>query len=1013
MKKWLIIPALLLLPSCQANEQVYNHAQILFKSEIIEGLKIGDKITVEPKTLTYEEQSKVVNGHIIFPDGSTKVGKSFVIEMPGIYEVNYRAFFGTHEESISLYYHCHRTSGDFFISNNKDNLAQTGEYSHPVKDNPIKGAKLILDTKTTFTYDGEIDFNSFDPNKSFIEFVIDTSKQGTSDIESFTVRLTDTEDSKNYVDITVTDSGPVDDEGRGSYWLAGSNSQFKTGYEAGAGSRLWVSKYGTNVGMSFRDLPEKGAKLAKLYFDYAEKQLYVSPRINTDLKGLITDLDDKNIYGSTIWEGFKSGKATVSVFANSLLSNSATLVVSKIANIDLSPLDFVDTDAPTIKVNYKGQSTINVPMATVNKPYKIYDAVVNDNYDRHLSYSTYVTYFDETNNVNRDITITDGYFIPKEEGTYTITYTAKDHSNNYAEKTVDVIATNDSQEMTITLDKTSISQELYSVVELPSINEVKTKISGGSGKPTVERFVFDKDGYPLEVEGDSFVPTEIGEYIAVYQATDYIDNEAIATLTINVTDPGKPVFIEEFNLPKILIKGHKYTLPTYLGAEVNNNETVYLNSKVYVNDVLLEDNSFTAEGACEVKYKLSGETGEEEYLTTIDVVDVGSPINLGSYFHGDFTPEVNKNDITLTASSGNASAVFASILPYDALYLEFALENELVNFDELVFKFSDSSNYNNSLSFHITNNNEKTYISIGEDDTKYEFDGFEEVEGTHSFAIDFNPSDRSLKDIYHKDVAVVKYNDQGNLFTGFNEGIYLEAFMNNITSESSVKMLAISNQALGHKGRDPYTDFVKPMIILKDDFMTEQSYEANAYLPIAAAYDVLSDVSVTLSVKAPDNTYKLSNVDATSEHTFVLDQFGRYIVTYTATDSANKTATYRRNITVYDFVKPELTINGSLAEVYAINSAITIPTYTVSDNLNNYYVDVYLIMPDNQERLLLEDTNGYVVSYLDKDNMYYNASFKVDDRTFRAEQYGHYTLKFVAYDSDFNKVVKELHFEVK
>ena len=70
-------------------------------------------------------------------------------------------------------------------------------------------------------------------------------------------------------------------------------------------------------------------------------------------------------------------------------------------------------------------------------------------------------------------------------------------------------------------------------------------------------------------------------------------------------------------------------------------------------------------------------------------------------------------------------------------------------------------------------------------------------------------------------------------------------------------------------------------------------------------------------------------------------------------------------------------------------------------------------MPSNEIRLLMIDRNGQITSYLDKENMYYNASFKVDSRTFKAEQYGHYVLRFVAYDSDFNKMVKELYFDVK
>lgn len=1015
MKKWLIIPALLLLSSCQTNEQAYSKPSFLYRNETIEDIKVGDTIVVEPKTLTYEGQSKVVNGQIIFPDGSSKVGKSFIIEMPGIYEVNYRAFFGTHEESISLFYHCHRTSGDFFISSDKSNPAQAGTYSHPLNSETIKGAKLLLDTKSVFTYNGEIDFTSFDPNKSFLDLIIDTSKQETSDIESFTIRITDVDNSSNYIDILVNDSGPIDDDGRGSYWKAGSSGQFKTGYENGRNSKIWgsSSKYGTNVGMSFRDLPDRGAKVAKLYFNYAEKELYISPLINSGIKSIITDFDDKEIYGSNVWKGFTNGKATISIFANSLLNNYATLIVSKIGNFDLSPLDFVDTDAPAIKVNYMGQSTIMPPMATVNKPYKIFEAAVSDNYDRNLSYSTYVTFLDEAHNIEKDITISNGYFTPKEVGKYTITYVAKDHSNNYATKTVDIYATSDSQEMSIALDEDSITQELYTVVNLPSIEEVKSKITGGSGKPKLERFVFDKDGNIYEFENDYFIPEEIGQYSVVYLATDYIGNEASATLTVNVTDPHHPVFIEDFNLPKTVIKGHKYTLPTYVGAEVGDNEeTVYLSSKVYVNGEVLEDNSFVADETCVVKYELTGKTGVEEYVESIEVIDTGDPIDLGKYFHGDFSTEVNRNDVTLSADSGNASSLFISALPYDNLYVEFALINDLLNCDELVFKFTDSTNSNNSLSFHFSKSGEKAYISIGADITKYEFTGFEGEEGL-SFVIDFTTSDKTLRDIYHKDVAVAKYNDKGNLFDCFGGGVYLEITMNNISSSSSFKMLTISNQSLGHKGRDPYKDFIKPIVILKEDSITEQEYNADAFIPLADVFDVLSDAEVTLTVKGPDNKNRIVDADATKRHTFVLDQFGRYIITYTATDSAGKSATYRRNITVYDIVPPELTINGSLASIYGLNAAITIPTYTVSDNLGKYTVDVFLIMPNNEQRLLLEDNNGLVTSYLEKDNMYYNASFKVDSRTFRAEQFGRYTLRFVAYDNDFNKTVKELHFEVK
>ena len=47
----------------------------------------------------------------------------------------------------------------------------------------------------------------------------------------------------------------------------------------------------------------------------------------------------------------------------------------------------------------------------------------------------------------------------------------------------------------------------------------------------------------------------------------------------------------------------------------------------------------------------------------------------------------------------------------------------------------------------------------------------------------------------------------------------------------------------------------------------------------------------------------------------------------------------------------------------------------MTDNLNDYKLDIFLIMPDNQERLLLTDKNGTVTSYLDENSMIYNPSF--------------------------------------
>ena len=323
-------------------------------------VSVGDIIEVESRSLVYNGQTKVSGGQIVFPDGTSKSGKNFTISMPGVYKVIYSALFGTHEVSETVYYNCYRRSSDFFLSSNKKNQPVNGEYSFNTKTSNVKGARLTLDSTTTFTYDGIIDFTTYNPNQSFVEILVDTSKQGESDLGAYIVRLTDINDELNYVDIQVTDSGPLDDDGQGCYILSGANGQFKVGFE---GSTKWINAFGANVGSSFRGLPSSNpAKPAKLYFNYAEKALYVSPKVwSANDKILITDLDSAEIYKSTVWGGFSEGKAKLSIFASSLINPSATIVVSSVAGIDLSQYVFKDEVAPEIEIDYGNQSPYKQP----------------------------------------------------------------------------------------------------------------------------------------------------------------------------------------------------------------------------------------------------------------------------------------------------------------------------------------------------------------------------------------------------------------------------------------------------------------------------------------------------------------------------------------------------------------------------------------------------------------------------------------------------------------------------
>ena len=1006
MKNKFVIPSIFIALSISIiGGSKYIYAKVLAESEnhVVEA---GEVITVEPRTLVHEGQSKVANGQIIFPDGSSKSGKSFTISMPGVYKVIYSAIFDTEEVTESVTYSCYRTSGDFFITSNDRNRPTIGEYSFNTQTSHIQGAKLSLDSRTTFTYDEIIDFNTFGANNPFFEFMVDTAKQGESDIESFTVRLTDVDNFNNYVDITVKDSGPVDDDGRGCYILAGSNSQFKTGYEWG---KLHINSYGTNVGSSFRALPvENPANSAQLYFEYANKTFYVSPILGQGIKDKITDLDDPVVYKSAVWEGFTNGKAKLSIFANSMISASADVIIGRVANYDLSLFLFEDHVAPTIDVDYNGQSSSSVPNAQVGRPYKIFDAVITDNFDKNLPYDVSVSYQDTVNNKTKDVSIINGYFTPSKEGAYTIKYSTRDSFDNVSTKNVIVNAVSTIQNMSITLDSQTMSDYVYSKFIIPNENDVH--VTGGSGKASITRQLVDSSNKEIIIEGDEFIPEEAGSYQARYIATDYLGNVATTVLTINVLEATTPRFIGDVLLPKVLVKGHTYTLPSYQGVETINGKSVFLDSSVSVNGTLLPNGTFVAGDNCAITYKINGQNGQNEYNTTIPVVDSNNSKDQTVYFYGDYDSVTeNVNDVTLLTTH-DASATFASVLPYDNPLVAFTRDPSMTNFNSLQFKFSDSQNPHISLTFKVRFVGSNAYICAASDSHEYEL-ASEKNDNLETYKISFDNYSRTLTDIAYNDLTKVRYDDLGNPFTGFTHGVYLDISMVGVTSVSSIAIITISNQDFGHN--DIYIDVSSPIIIFKTKFINEQEYGANGFIPSVEVFDVLSEATAKVLVKAPDGSFVVKNEDASADHTFPLNSFGIYNVTYSAEDSDGNFVSIPRKITVFDNVAPVLTVKNNLKETYKLNSAVTIPSYTASDNLGIYTLNIFLLLPNNEERLLILDKSGTVTSYLDVNSPIYNSSFKVNNNTFRVEQTGRYTLRYVLYDEAFNKVVQEYSFMVK
>jgi hypothetical protein len=264
-------------------------------------------------------------------------------------------------------------------------------------------------------------------------------------------------------------------------------------------------------------------------------------------------------------------------------------------------------------------------------------------------------------------------------------------------------------------------------------------------------------------------------------------------------------------------------------------------------------------------------------------------------------------------------------------------------------------------------------------------------------------------------IATVKHYDNGEPFNGFSDTLYFGMEFGGVTASSYIQLTKICNQSFGYGkgGIEKAKDDIKPVIFLNGEFALRQDLNSKAKIPTAFASDVLGQISTfTITVKDANGNVLVSG-SATQSVDLVLDKAGIYQVVYYAKDSNGKYTELMYMLSVYDETAPTLTITDSLKDEYKVGDHVAIPAYSAKDNGENCYIQVELILPNNELRLLHYNENGTLTSLLNADSTLYNSSFKADENTFVVEQAGEYTLRFVAYDEYYNYVVYEMNFNVK
>lgn len=986
------------------------------ENAVSSNLHIGDMIEAKDYKMNSAGTNVYAEGmRIVYPSGGIYGSDKFIIEQAGHYQVTYYATVDGVRVEETRDYMAIRRPQDMIIAD-KGMRVEYGRFS---PDSPYElkkeqyGAKVYLKAGQEIAFATNLKTSDLVEGFNFLEMIVEPSVYGETDFENITVRLTDSADKNNYVEYIIQTSNIVDGAGMTSYVKAGAVNRQYGGYE---GSRFHTSGfYGTQVFHSFRgwsrvleDFNNKtiAESPLTLALDHTSKQVFIGPRTNTDARNyMVNDLDDPGKYKSDPWEGFKGDEVSVTIKGGGFSKAEGVLLIKSFGGYNLAQ-DIIDIQAPIISFDY--DMSDRLPTAEVGTRFPIIPFTAKDVLDKTVKTNVLVNHINEN---GKKITVAnDGEsFFVEYAGKYEVIYRAEDYSGNKVEERIEIIAQDSAPNIYIGIDEPLVEMDVYEIADIPYVSDIN--IYGGSGTLKTERFVYSPSKKLLDVK-DKLQLTELGDYKVVYQATDYYGRVGYGVVTIRSQEITAPKFVTNPNFTDVLLKGFTYEFPKALAVETVDGELITLPCKTYVNGTLVEG-AFTADGeTTTIRYVAEGTTGSAVWEDTISIVDADEGKYKSKYFYTGDDLQISDEKTCLEFKfSDNAKATFINTLSTQNLSASFLYEVDKANFTEMILTLTDAMDENLSVKFHFYYDQtaNQWFMQLGGDVVR---SAYAASKGILSFT--YSAKNHTVIDTNGEEIIVITKYDNGEDFQGFSDWVYLDVEFAGVSGEASMSLSQLCNQSMGYNKSsiEKALDETKPIIALDEAFLLRQKLGSKANIPTAKAFDVLGQIAeFTVTLKMGGTTLVSGPADQPLD--FVLDKAGSYEVTYLAKDTHGNTMSLPYMILVSDETAPTLTVANSLKSTYKVGEAVTIPTYSATDNGENCTIQVMVMLPDSEMRLLHYVKNGVVTSLLSKDHNIYDSHFKANDNAFITEKKGRYVLRVLAYDEYYNYTVKEYEFWVK
>lgn len=954
---------------------------------------VGHSLQIPEMSFTLDGSTVTATHKLSMPDGSETTAKTVTLSALGKYRLVYSAALAGKDFEKEIFFNVYE---ELYTFTGIGNTATYGKYK---PDAAKKGLVLSMTQNSSITFNGVIDLNGMTAADPIFEMFVTPTVLGKEDFGKMMVTLTDIYDSENVVTIRFRDSASGEEDKFGAYALAGGPNQALTGYEPSWGRTHRNNEWGSYLIFSFYGArtPVEN-EVISLRMDYASKTLYSQK----DTK--LIDLDDPEFF-STLWKGFTTGEARLTLSPDSFVNERANFVITELAGYNLSANAVLDTAPPEITLDFEGNIEANPPAAKTGMPYKLFTASAFDKQSGDCAVTAKV-YKNRGLAGETEITVTDNHFTPAAEGVYTIVYNAQDAYGNVAEKAVAVTA------------KTSVPKTQVSAFSAGRVTTgfVGMRIpvagystSGGSGKISVKISVVGIEE-SFEVTEGSFLPMTDGRFTVLYEARDYLGQLATYTYSVNISYSNDPIFLSEATLPANFISGHTYVLPELpaykyttagttvtaanISVKIDNASEITLGAE---RKIYMETTSET--GKAVITYSAGGQTKVYE-RSVINVKKPDGKLKIENYFICDsgVTKEVTSGSVLLSATK-DAGFSFVRELLGEAFTMGFDADTAKTRFDALSFYLTDAVNPENVIKVRYRNTTGTAMVSIN-DGAEFAADaGFTTAAKSNEFSLKMSGRSVTVGNVVNK----LSANLAGKPFTAFETGmILLRAEFENVRGTAGVAVKNINGQPFnGNLTKDN----IAPGGAILGDVSGTYKEGDRVTLPAAIAADVLDpniDFSLTVTFRAAgsessvtmkDTSGKLlEKVDPSVGYELQLTKCGTVNILYSMADKSNAREEYMSyNLIVQDTTGPVIKLGVKAATAAKLGDAVIIPKATATDD-SGEKITVYTYLVTTKGKLI--EITGSTDS-------------------FTADSKGTYVMRYLAFDSTGNMTILDCPVVVK